>query len=155
MAAAISTHRLERDTGVRISTDPRPPVLFTALTGLVALAVVLQGIWAGIFLEHDGQRDAAASWIEVHARGGEVALALAVLAAVLACVKLRSRLDLLAGSVALVALLVAESFIGGLIRDEGKDTLTAIHVPLAMAIMALTVWLPLRSSRRHTASHRN
>lgn len=39
-------------------------------------AVLLQGVWAGIFLEHDGERDAASSWIDVHARGGDIALAL-------------------------------------------------------------------------------
>ena len=29
-------------------------------------------------------------------------------------------------------------------KQDGKDTLTAVHVPLAMAIMGLAVWLPLR-----------
>jgi hypothetical protein len=28
--------------------------------------VLLQGLWAGIFLQHDGQRDAASGWIDVH-----------------------------------------------------------------------------------------
>ena len=107
--------------------------------------MVVQGLWAGIFLEHDGERDAASSWIEVHARGGEITLALAVVALVIAWVKLRDRRDLLLGSTALVLLLVLESYIGGLIADDSLDSLTAIHVPLAMATMALAVWLPLRA----------
>ncbi|GAA1978595.1 hypothetical protein GCM10009817_18880 [Terrabacter lapilli] len=119
--------------------------LFGILTGLTALLVLLQGLWAGIFLEHDGQRDAAESWIEVHARGGEIALFLAVAALVVAWVKLRGRRDLLLGSTALVLLLVLESYIGGLIADDSKDSLTAVHVPLAMATMAVAVWLPLRA----------
>jgi hypothetical protein len=49
------------------------------------------------------------------------------------------------GSATLVVLLAFESYLGGLIRDQGKDTLTAVHVPLALAIMALAVWLPVRS----------
>jgi len=121
---------------------------FSVLAGLSALAVLLQGVWAGIFLEHDGERDNASSWIDVHARGGEVALVFAILALAWAVLKLRSRRDLLIGAAVLTALLVAESYIGGLIRDESKDTLTAVHVPLAMAIMAVVVWLPLRA-RRH------
>jgi hypothetical protein len=43
-------------------------------------------------------------------------------------------------------LLVVEAYLGGLIRDDGKDSLTAVHVPLALALMALAVWLPLRAA---------
>jgi heme A synthase len=108
----------------------------------------MQGLWAGIFLEHDGERDAASRWIDVHARGADVAIVLALLATVAAFVRLRSRRDLWLGSGVLTGLLVLESYVGGLIRDEGKDTLTAVHVPLAMAVLALAVWLPVRAGRR-------
>lgn len=37
---------------------------------------------------------------------------------------------------------------GGLIVDEGKDVMAAVHVPLAMALMGLAVWLPLRARKR-------
>ena len=120
-------------------------VLFFVLLGLTALAVLLQAVWAGIFLEHDGEREAASSWIDVHARGGEIALVLAALATVVAVVKLRARKELWIGSAALTVLLVVESYLGGLIRDDSKDTLTAVHVPLGMAIMGLVIWLPLRA----------
>jgi len=126
-----------------------PDHAFSALTGLVALAVLLQGLWAGIFLEHDGERDAAENWIEVHARGGDVAIVLAVLATVYAVFRLRARRDLWIGSVALTVLLFLEAYLGGLIADESKDVLTAVHIPLAMVIMALVVWLPVRAARRH------
>ena len=127
---------------------PARTTLFSALSGLAALAVLLQGLWAGIFLEHDGGRDDAGSWIDVHARGGEVALVLAVAATAIALWRHRSRKDLWIGSVALVVLLALESYLGGLIRDDSKDTLTVVHVPLAMAIMAVSVWLPLRARVR-------
>jgi len=119
---------------------------FSILIGLAALAVLLQGLWAGIFLEHDGARDAAGSWIDVHATGGEVAIALAALATVVGFVQLRGRRDLWGGSLALTALLVVEAYIGGLIRDDGVDGLTAVHVPLAVALMGLVVWLPTRAA---------
>ena len=119
--------------------------LFSVLTGLASLTILLQGLWAGIFLEHDGRRDAAGGWIDVHARGGEVALMLAVVATAVALWRHRPRKDLWMGSLALVVLLVLESYLGGLIRDDGKDTLTAVHVPLALAIMGVSVWLPLRA----------
>lgn len=124
----------------------------TAILALAGVAVLLQGLWAGIFLEHDGKRDAAGGWIDVHARGGEVALVLAAVATVVAFVRLRSRRDLWLGSAALTALLVLESYLGGLIRDDGKDKLTAVHVPLAMAIMGTATWLLARSRRAPEAA---
>jgi heme A synthase len=88
------------------------------------------------------------SWIDVHATGGEVAIALAALATVAGFIQLRSRRDLWLGALALTALLVLEAYLGGLIRDDGVDTLTAVHVPLAMALTALATWLPLRAGLR-------
>lgn len=141
------TTTASRPTTRTSATAPRSR-LFSVLVGLAALTVLIQGLWAGVFLEHDGERDAASSWIEVHARGGEVAIVLAVLAAVVALVKLRPRRELWLGSAALALLLLVESYLGGLIVDEGKDSLTVVHVPLAMAIMALAVWLTLRARTR-------
>jgi len=137
----------------RVAPSEKAPV-FAGLVGVSAVAVLLQGLWAGIFLVHDGQRDAAGSWIEVHARGGEVALAFAALATGYAFFRHRSRKDLWGGGLVFTLLLVLEAYIGGLIVDEGKDALTAVHVPLAMAIMALAVWLPMRAVRRRHPSTR-
>jgi hypothetical protein len=138
------------DAQISRSTTPkrngRP--LFASLVGLTALAIVLQGLWAGIFLEHDGGRDSAGSWIDVHARGGEVAIVLAIAATVVAFVMLRARRDLWMGSAVLVVVLVLEAYLGGLIRDESRDTLTAVHVPLAMALVGLVAWLSARATRR-------
>lgn len=108
-------------------------------------------MWAGIFLEHDGGRDAASGWVDVHARGGDITIVLALLATVVALAKLRHRKDLCIGAAALTVLLVLEAYLGGLIRDASKDTLTAVHVPLGMAIMALVVWIPLRARTRRTS----
>src|SRR5262245_34240958 len=138
----------ERQGATTSTPTPTRSPIFSALIGISTLAVLLQGLWAGIFLEHDGHRDAASSWIDVHARGAEVALFFAALATVYAFWRRRCRRDMCIGGLVFTALIVAESYIGGLIRDDGKDTLTAVHVPLAMAIMALAVWLPLRARSR-------
>lgn len=117
--------------------------LFSVLVGLSTLVVLLQGLWAGLFVQ-EGQ-DYKDSWVEVHARGADVAIGLAVVALVVALVKLRSRRDLVVGSIAFVVLLVLEAYLGGLIGDHA--TLTAVHFPLAMLLMGLAVWLPLRARR--------
>ena len=124
---------------------------YSILIGLAALAVLLQGLWAGIFLEHDGKRDAASNWIEVHAKGGEVAIVFAAIATLVAVVKLRQHRALVIGTALLTGLLVLEGWLGGAIHDDGKDTLTAVHVPLGLAIMAVATWLPTRTAmlKRH------
>ncbi len=123
-------------------------VAFRALAASTTLVVLLQGLWAGIFLEHDGERDAASSWIDVHARGADIAIVLALSAAVVGFWKLRERKDLWGGAALLGVLLIGESYLGGLIVDQSKDVLTAVHVPLAMALMAVAVYLPLRARSR-------
>jgi hypothetical protein len=120
--------------------------LFNAVIGLTALAVLLQGLWAGLFLRDDGKAPGAESWVDVHARGADIAILLAAVATVVAFWKLRRRRDLWVGSAVLTVLLVLEAYLGGLIRDEDVGSLTAVHVPLAMAIMGLVIWLPVRAT---------
>jgi hypothetical protein len=122
---------------------PRHP-LYSALIGLAVLGVLLQGLWAGLFV-HEG-RDYQENWVEVHALDGEVTIALAALATVAAFVFLRHRRELVIGTAVFTVLLVVEAYIGGLIG--GTARLTAVHFPLALALMGLAVWLSLRSARR-------
>jgi hypothetical protein len=134
----------------RLATSPettaesrvRSP-LYSALIGLAALAILLQGLWAGLFT-HEG-KDYKESWVGVHARGADIAILLAIAATVVAVLKLRDRQDLVLGTGALVVLLVIEAYIGGLIGEHSG--LTAVHFPLAMALMGLAVWLPFRATR--------
>ncbi|MFN2539253.1 MAG: hypothetical protein ABR549_14040 [Mycobacteriales bacterium] len=130
------------------TTQPplRAPV-FSWLTGLTALAVFAQFVFAGLFLRYDGKRDDSSGWINAHAWGAHVGTVLAIVTAVYAIVWLRQRRDLLVGSVVLAALFLVESYLGGVIRDDAKDSLTAVHVPIAFLVTALVVWLPLRARK--------
>ena len=123
--------------------------LFSILVGLASLGVLLQGLWAGMFIRPGVAFDAY--WVTVHARGAEVTIALALAAAVVAFLWLRPRRDLVIGSAVLVVLLALEAYIGGEVYDN--QWLTAVHIPLALALMGLAVWLPLRarSARREGA----
>lgn len=116
---------------------------FTVLTALAGLTVLLQGVWAGLFI-HEGQ-DFQHGWVEVHSRGAEVAIVLAAAASIVAIVKLRSRPWLVAGGIVFTLLLVLESFLGGLIGDA--PAVSAVHIPLALLLMAMAVALPLRAAR--------
>jgi hypothetical protein len=126
-------------------TDRTAHPAFSALVGLASLGVLLQALWAGLFV-HEGE-EYEQTWVHVHAIGGEVTIALAAVATVVAFVTMRHRrADLLAGSAALTVVLVLEAYIGGLIGEHSG--LTAVHFPLAMALMGLAVWLPLRARGR-------
>ena len=117
--------------------------LFSVLVGLASLGILLQAVWAGMFIRPGVAFDAF--WVTVHARGAEVTIALALASAIVAFWKLRSRRDLVVGSIALTVLLALEAFIGGEVYDH--PGLSVIHFPLALALMALAVWLPVRASR--------
>jgi hypothetical protein len=121
---------------------------FDILVGLTSLVVLLQGVWAGIFLEHPGQAVGSSTALDLHSVGGSLATVLALAAVVVASLRLRGRRDLWVGSVVLFLLLAVEVMLGQLIHDSHEHALTAVHVPLAMVLMGICVWLPLRSVRR-------
>ena len=118
--------------------------LYSSLIGVAALGVLLQAVWAGLFIREGQDNDS--TFVEVHARGAEITLALAAIATVVALVRLRSRRDLVVGSALFTVLLVLEAYLGGLIGDH--SALQVVHFPLALALMGLAVWLPLRARRR-------
>ena len=122
------------------TTSTKPPPLWSALIGLTTLGVLLQGLWAGLFLRQDAD---GGTWVSVHQHGGEATVTLAVLATIAAAMWLRHRSDLLGGTVLLLVLLVVEYFLG---RAGGGSV--AVHVPLALLIMGVAVWLPAAARRR-------
>jgi heme A synthase len=119
------------------------------LIGLTSLVVLLQGLWAGLFIREGKDFDATSAqsnWVEVHDWGARVAIVLAFVSLVVAVLRLRGRTELIVGTAALFVVLLLEAFIGGGIGDHANWP--SIHIPLAMALMALSVWLPVRAARR-------
>lgn len=139
-ATSVST----RDSRTR-SVGGRDHRIVSSLLGVAAVLVLLQALWAGLFLGAGGDGSTADGWMEVHARGADLTILIALGATIWAFIRLRNHRELWLGSAALTVLLVLEAYLGGLIRDDGQDALTAIHVPLAMVMMALVIWLPLRA----------
>jgi MYXO-CTERM domain-containing protein len=139
----VTTKRRATHTA-RTSRPESRQALYRALIGLATLGVLLQGLWAGLFVR-EGQ-DYQQNWVEVHALDGEVTIALAALATVAAFAFLRRRRELVVGSAVLTVLLVLEAYLGGRIGATAR--LTAVHFPLALALMGLAVWLSVRSARR-------
>jgi heme A synthase len=129
------TNAITADLGTRTSK------LFSALVGLISLDILLQAVWAGVFIREG--KDNNDHWVSVHARGADVVIILAIIATIYASAQLRDRNDLLFGSAALAVLLILEAFLGGKIGDH--PAVEAVHFPLALGLMGLAVWLPLRA----------
>ncbi|MBU4336127.1 MAG: hypothetical protein KJ548_06105 [Actinobacteria bacterium] len=132
-------------TSVAPATTVKRSAVTRGVTGLFSAAlvlVVLQGLWAGMFIAHDSEL-----WVFVHGRGAEAAILTAGVATVLAFWKLRSHRSLWVVGAVFTAILVLISFIGGLITDNGMDSLIPVHVPLAMASLLLGTWLVVTSLR--------
>ena len=143
------------------STDTRPAAapgeaapartrdpLYASVVGVTALVILLQGLWAGLFVREGQDFDATSSqstFVEVHDWGGRAAIVLALVSLLVAVWRLRSRPSLVVGSAALLVLVMLESFLGGGIGDH--PSWPSLHIPLAMALMALSVWLPFRAAR--------
>jgi ABC-type uncharacterized transport system permease subunit len=117
--------------------DPRRPV-FAALSGLTSLAILAQAFFAGEFIQHG----ARGGWLDAHSVGADVASVLAVMTAIYAFVKLRpDARALMIRAIVLAVLVIIQNFIGHEITDSSEDWLIPIHVPLALLIFGLTVWL--------------
>jgi membrane-associated PAP2 superfamily phosphatase len=129
----MTSHTLDHDM-------PRSK-LFSALVGVVALDIVLQGVWAGMFIREGKANNH--DWVDVHAVGAYVAIVIAVATVVVATTRLRARRDLVLGSVALLVLLVIETGLGSLIGNH--PGVSAVHIPVALALIGLAVWLPVRA----------
>lgn len=121
--------------------------LYASLIGLTSLVVLLQGLWAGLFIREGKDFDATSSqsnWVDVHDWGARVAILLALASLIVAFMRVRARRELVAGTAALLVLLLLEAYIGGAIGDH--PNWPSFHIPLAMGLMGLSVWLPTRAA---------
>ena len=125
------------------TVSARPHPAFSALVGLTTLGVLLQGLWAGLFL---GGTDDPGTWKDVHNVGAMVTVVLALLATVAGLVWMRHNRPAVIAAGALLVLLVVETGLGAA-ADDARGTVI-VHVPLAMLIMALAVYVPVVSRRR-------
>jgi hypothetical protein len=134
-----------------VSNRPAPAAvrIFSIVNGLTLLGVLLQAVWAGLFIDQTG-RD---MWITVHEIGGFVVVLLALVTALVAAALLR-RADsaLTLGAVGLLVLIVVQTGLGEAITKSGRQELIVSHVPLAMLIFGLGVYLSIAGARLRRAA---
>ncbi len=107
-------------------------------------AVLAQSVRAGLF-QSQGY---AERWVRFHDIGGEITLTPAVLSLIAAVISLRQRTALLIGTVVLTLLVALEWFLGDQMGGVSAPAwFQAVHVPLAMVLLALAVYLPVLHGR--------
>jgi heme A synthase len=117
--------------------------LFSIVNGLTLLGVLLQAVWAGEFVDQAG-RDI---WITVHEIGGFVVVVLAVATAVLAATLRRAYPALAFGALGQLVLIVVQTGLGEAITKAAAGGLIVIHVPLAMLIFGLGIYLSIAGAQ--------
>ncbi|MGH3856459.1 MAG: hypothetical protein ACRDR6_23820 [Pseudonocardiaceae bacterium] len=132
---------MSSSTGTGRRTEDHPSAsavrLFSILNGLTLLGVLLQAVWAGEFIDRTG-RDA---WISVHEMSGFVVVLLALATALAALRLRRAHSALTPGALGLLVLIIVQTGLGEAISKAGADGLIAAHVPIAVLIFGLGVYL--------------
>jgi ABC-type uncharacterized transport system permease subunit len=117
--------------------------IFSIFNGLTLLGVLLQAVWAGEFIGRAGQ----GVWISVHEIGAFVVVLLA-LASTLAAVTLRrAHPGLTLGACGLLVLLIVQTGMGEAITKAGTNELIVAHVPIAVLVFGLGVYLSSMGAR--------
>lgn len=122
--------------------------VFSIVNGLTLLGVLLQAVWAGEFIGRTGR----AAWITVHEITGFVVVALALVTALVAIALLRRAAPALTwGAVGLFLLAFVQTGLGEAISKAGADDLIVSHVPIAMLIFGLGIYLSIAGARLRRA----
>ena len=134
-----------------MTTVPRSPLArtFAPLAGATSLFILCQAATAGQFIADEQ----AKVQLEVHSMVGYLTvLAALATAAVAILVFRRTAPALLWGSVALAVMTALQLVIGKLITDGEQDGWIPVHVPLAVLIFGLTIWLAVAAGRERRAA---
>ena len=116
---------------------------FTPLAGVTSLGIFLQAITAGEFVSQE-HRD---GWIAVHDIVADVTIVAALATAIVGLLVVRKVSRLVAwGSVVLFVLLILQTVTGHLITGAKQDGWIGVHVPLALLVFGLTIWLSIRAA---------
>lgn len=106
--------------------------------------MLLQAVWAGASID----RTDRAAWVTVDEIGAFAVVVLALGTAVVAAATLRRASSALAlGALAQVVLIVVQTGLGEAITEGGADGLIVAHVPIAMLIFGLGIYLSIVGAR--------
>ncbi|HEY4152414.1 MAG TPA: hypothetical protein VGM38_03765 [Pseudolysinimonas sp.] len=117
--------------------------VFNMLVGVTSLGILLQAITAGEFVSQRGR----GAWIDVHNIIATVTIVVALALMIVGIVSVR-RIDRVLNwsAIVLFVLLLVQTVLGHLITDAHVDGLIGVHVPVALVVFGLAVWLSVRGA---------
>jgi heme A synthase len=116
--------------------------VFSILNGLILLGVLVQGMTGGAFLGGA----TGVNWAQLHQVNAGVVETLALVAAILAIATQRRRRGIAVWSPVLFALLILQHGLGAGISG-GNRVLVAVHVPVALLVVGVGVYLSVAAAR--------
>ena len=120
-----------------MSASPGTVRIFSILNGLTLLGVLLQAVWAGEFIGRPGRHN----WVTVHEIGAFVVVVLALATAAAAVALRRTSSAVTLGALGLFVLIVVQTGLGEAITKGDANELIAAHVPIAVLIFGLGIYL--------------
>lgn len=120
-----------------VQASPGAVRIFSILNGLTLLGVLLQAVWAGEFIDRHGRHN----WVTVHEIGAFVVVVLALATAVAAIALRRASSALTFGALGLFVLIVVQTGLGEAITKGDANELITAHIPIAVLIFGLGVFL--------------
>ncbi|MGA9309236.1 MAG: hypothetical protein WBV74_02565 [Pseudonocardiaceae bacterium] len=120
-----------------VQASPGAVRIFSILNGLTLLGVLLQAVWAGEFIDRHGRH----IWVTVHEIGAFVVVVLALATAVAAIALRRASSALTFGALGLFVLIVVQTGLGEAITKGNANELITAHIPIAVLIFGLGVFL--------------
>jgi hypothetical protein len=132
--------------GPTITSSPAPASgvrAFASLTGLTSLGILVEAVIAGQFIGKKHEH----TLISTHGMIANVIILLSLITVILAWrLDRQTRGPLLVGSGVLFVLVVVQTILGHLISDGHHTALTVVHVPVALLVFGLTIWLSLQAA---------
>ncbi len=120
-----------------VQASPGTIRAFSILNGLTLLGVLLQAVWAGEFIDRHGRHN----WLAVHEIGAFVVVVLALATALAAVALRRASSAVTFGALGLLVLIVVQTGLGEAITKSDANELIAAHIPIAVLIFGLGVYL--------------
>lgn len=145
-ATTVTGHRTTR------SVPAGPRRAYAISIGLSAFFVVFQYFTSGEFITDGMAHDTREFWTNIHGFGAYPVMVFALIAAIVASARLRAARGLPLVTAVYFVITVIQWLLGHAISTLGIDALTPVHVVVASAVIAVAVWLSVRSVRlRRTA----
>ena len=137
-----------------VDTAPAGPRrAFAVLIGLSALFVVFQYFTSGEFITDGSSTASREAWTNLHGYGAYPVMVFALIAAIVAVARLRAIRGLALGAAVYFVATVVQWLLGHAISTLGMDWLTPLHVVVALVVIAVAVWLSVRTAiLRRTAA---